>query len=175
MGNPLINSYEAAVVASQTFLASAQGKGVKIAVVDLEVSALTRKLHQGEILQHLAFHGPRTEERLCRELNLFMVEVPLIVSRESGVNDYLDRDGSRTPIEFVVLRHQATLASCAFGGHAIWWSVEAAGPEEALALLPVDDHAGGAGVVAREDDDPLHAPGPQRGHRLRHSRKEHSQ
>ncbi|MCO5169301.1 MAG: hypothetical protein M9894_23400 [Planctomycetes bacterium] len=23
-----------------------------------------------EILQHLAFHGPRTEERLCRELNL---------------------------------------------------------------------------------------------------------
>jgi aspartate--ammonia ligase len=26
--------------------------------------------------------------------------VPLIVSRESGVNDYLDRDGSRTPIEF---------------------------------------------------------------------------
>jgi aspartate--ammonia ligase len=37
---------------------------------------------------------------LCRELNLFPVEVPLIVSRESGVNDYLDRDGSRTPIEF---------------------------------------------------------------------------
>jgi aspartate--ammonia ligase len=39
-------------------------------------------------------------ERLCRELNLFPVEVPLIVSRQSGVNDYLDRDGSRTPIEF---------------------------------------------------------------------------
>ena len=39
-------------------------------------------------------------DRLCRELNLFPVEVPLIVSRESGVNDYLDRDGSRTPIEF---------------------------------------------------------------------------
>ena len=37
---------------------------------------------------------------LCRELSLFPVEVPLIVSRESGVNDYLDRDGSRTPIEF---------------------------------------------------------------------------
>ncbi len=37
---------------------------------------------------------------LCRELNLFPVEVPLIVSKESGVNDYLDRDGSRTPIEF---------------------------------------------------------------------------
>ena len=40
------------------------------------------------------------EENLCRELNLFMVQVPLIVTRESGLNDYLDRDGSRTPIEF---------------------------------------------------------------------------
>jgi aspartate--ammonia ligase len=40
------------------------------------------------------------EENLCGELNLFMVQVPLIVSRESGVNDYLDRDGSRTPVEF---------------------------------------------------------------------------
>lgn len=40
------------------------------------------------------------EENLCRELNLFMVQVPLIVTRESGVNDYLDRDGSRTPVEF---------------------------------------------------------------------------
>ena len=40
------------------------------------------------------------EDGLCRELNLFRVEVPLIVSAESGVNDYLDRDGSRTPIEF---------------------------------------------------------------------------
>jgi len=39
-------------------------------------------------------------DRLCRELNLFPVEVPLIVSRQSGVNDYLDRDGSRTPVEF---------------------------------------------------------------------------
>ena len=34
------------------------------------------------------------------------------------------------------LRHRAALASCAHGGHGIWWSVEAAGPEEALALLP---------------------------------------
>jgi aspartate--ammonia ligase len=40
------------------------------------------------------------EDNLCKELNLFRVEVPLIVDRESGVNDYLDRDGSRTPIEF---------------------------------------------------------------------------
>ncbi|MBM3319702.1 MAG: aspartate--ammonia ligase [Candidatus Eisenbacteria bacterium] len=40
------------------------------------------------------------EENLCKELNLQMVQVPLIVDRDSGVNDYLDRDGSRTPIEF---------------------------------------------------------------------------
>jgi aspartate--ammonia ligase len=40
------------------------------------------------------------EENLCEELNLQMVQVPLIVDRESGVNDYLDRDGSRTPVEF---------------------------------------------------------------------------
>jgi aspartate--ammonia ligase len=40
------------------------------------------------------------EENLCKELNLFMVQVPLIVDVRSGVNDYLDRDGSRTPIQF---------------------------------------------------------------------------
>jgi aspartate--ammonia ligase len=40
------------------------------------------------------------EENLCRALNLFMVPVPLIVSKASGVNDYLDRDGSRSPVEF---------------------------------------------------------------------------
>lgn len=40
------------------------------------------------------------EANLCKELNMQMVQVPLIVDRESGVNDYLDRDGSRTPVEF---------------------------------------------------------------------------
>jgi len=40
------------------------------------------------------------EENLCSELNLNMVQVPLIVDRDSGVNDMLDRDGSRTPVEF---------------------------------------------------------------------------
>jgi len=40
------------------------------------------------------------EENLSRELNLIRVECPLIVDKYSGVNDYLDRDGSRTPIEF---------------------------------------------------------------------------
>ncbi len=40
------------------------------------------------------------EEHLCKELNLMRVTVPLIVDVESGVNDFLDRDGSRTPIQF---------------------------------------------------------------------------
>ena len=40
------------------------------------------------------------EANLCKELNLQMVQVPLIVDKNSGVNDYLDRDGSRTPVEF---------------------------------------------------------------------------
>ncbi len=40
------------------------------------------------------------EENLCKELNLMMVQVPLIVDVESGVNDMLDRDGSRTPVQF---------------------------------------------------------------------------
>jgi aspartate--ammonia ligase len=40
------------------------------------------------------------EDNLCRELNLMMVTVPLLVDVESGVNDLLDRDGSRTPISF---------------------------------------------------------------------------
>ncbi|MHC4396676.1 MAG: aspartate--ammonia ligase [Planctomycetota bacterium] len=40
------------------------------------------------------------EENLCKQLNLIRVTVPLIVDVESGTNDYLDRDGSRTPIGF---------------------------------------------------------------------------
>jgi aspartate--ammonia ligase len=40
------------------------------------------------------------EENLSKKLNLMRVEVPLIVDVESGVNDYLDRDGSRAPIGF---------------------------------------------------------------------------
>jgi aspartate--ammonia ligase len=40
------------------------------------------------------------EDNLCRVLNLIMATVPLIVDSESGVNDFLDRDGSRTPIQF---------------------------------------------------------------------------
>jgi aspartate--ammonia ligase len=40
------------------------------------------------------------QDHLCTELNLIPVEVPLIVDVDSGVNDDLDRDGSRTPVQF---------------------------------------------------------------------------
>lgn len=51
--------------------------------------------------QRAIFEAKRyIEDNLCKELNLMMVTVPLIVERESGLNDNLDRDGSRTPVEF---------------------------------------------------------------------------
>ena len=34
------------------------------------------------------------------------------------------------------LRRRSALASCDYGGHAIWWAVEAADEEQALAQLP---------------------------------------
>ncbi len=34
------------------------------------------------------------------------------------------------------LRHRGATASCRSGGHAIWWTVDAATEEQALALLP---------------------------------------
>jgi hypothetical protein len=34
------------------------------------------------------------------------------------------------------LRHQATLASCGSGGHAIWWTVDADSEQDALRRLP---------------------------------------
>ncbi len=40
------------------------------------------------------------EENLCRALGLSMVTVPLLVPAETGINDLLDRDGSRTPVQF---------------------------------------------------------------------------
>lgn len=40
------------------------------------------------------------EDNLCKHLNLIMLTVPLIFDAESGVNDMLDRDGSRTPVQF---------------------------------------------------------------------------
>jgi len=59
-------------------------------------SLLTPKETQKAIFAVKAY----IEEHLCKELNLMMVTVPLIVDVESGVNDLLDRDGSRTPIQF---------------------------------------------------------------------------
>jgi aspartate--ammonia ligase len=59
-------------------------------------SLLTEKETQQAIFQVKRY----IEDNLCKELNLMMVEVPLIVDAESGVNDMLDRDGSRTPISF---------------------------------------------------------------------------
>ena len=34
------------------------------------------------------------------------------------------------------LRHQPTIASCVYGGHAIWWDVVAPDEAAALRLLP---------------------------------------
>ena len=34
------------------------------------------------------------------------------------------------------LRHRPTLASCRSGGHAIWWTVDAANEADALGMLP---------------------------------------
>ena len=34
------------------------------------------------------------------------------------------------------LRHGKALATCAFGGHAIFWTVDAASESQALGLLP---------------------------------------
>ena len=35
-----------------------------------------------------------------------------------------------------VLRDRTALAACSYGEHAIWWAVEAADEQQALALLP---------------------------------------
>jgi hypothetical protein len=34
------------------------------------------------------------------------------------------------------LRHRPTIASCHYGGHRIWWEVDASTEEEALGRLP---------------------------------------
>jgi hypothetical protein len=52
------------------------------------------------------------------------------------------------------LRHRATLASCAFGGHAIWWSVEATSELAALALLPTYVAARATAIRVKEVEIP---------------------
>ncbi len=59
-------------------------------------SALTPK----ETMKALYAVKSFIEKGLSEELNLQLVQVPLIVDVNSGVNDYLDRDGSRTPVSF---------------------------------------------------------------------------
>ena len=60
----------------------------------------TPLLTPNETQRALAAIKRHIEEGLCRELGLIRVEVPLIVDARTGVNDYLDRDGSRTPVSF---------------------------------------------------------------------------
>ncbi len=67
----------------------------KILPADYE-SLLTARQTMDALFAAKAF----IEEGLCRELNLMMVQVPLIVDSLSGVNDMLDRDGSRSPVGF---------------------------------------------------------------------------
>ena len=62
-------------------------------------SLLTPKETQKAILAVKGY----VEENLCKELNLMMVQVPLIVDVDSGLNDLLDRDCSRTPVQFHIL------------------------------------------------------------------------
>ncbi len=52
------------------------------------------------------------------------------------------------------LRHRATLASCAFGGHAIWWAVEATSEAGALSLLPAYVAARATATRVREVEIP---------------------
>jgi len=62
--------------------------------------AYSSALSHRETMEALFAVKSYIEEHLCRELGLMMVQVPLIVDEASGVNDYLDRDGSRGPVEF---------------------------------------------------------------------------
>lgn len=57
-------------------------------------------LNPKETMQALFAIKQYIEENLAKELNLMMVQAPLIVDAHSGMNDMLDRDGSRTPVNF---------------------------------------------------------------------------
>jgi len=58
------------------------------------------RLNPKETQQALYAAKRYIEDGLAHELNLMLVQVPLIVDEASGVNDMLDRDGSRTPVDF---------------------------------------------------------------------------
>ena len=85
------------------------------------------------------------EKGLCEELGLFRVECPLILEKASGMNDYLDRDGSRTPVEF----------KCGLGlpKRIDAQVVQAATKWKRMALKQFDCQVGeGQHSIARQDD-----------------------
>ena len=91
-----------------------------------------------------AWHGVKNyiEENLCRELNLMMVQVPLIVDRNSGVNDMLDRDGSRAPVEFpcgLGLERPIDAQAAANSGPAARWIAPQTPPPAAMAIETITD------------------------------------
>ncbi len=69
-------------------------------LVNILPNDYTPLLNSKETQQAITAVKKYIEEGLSKELNLIRVECPLIVDKNSGVNDYLDRDGSRTPIDF---------------------------------------------------------------------------
>ncbi|KAA8496871.1 Aspartate--ammonia ligase [Porphyridium purpureum] len=71
---------------------------LKQSLPDNYASLLDRKQTQ----QALFLAKRLIEEGLQRELNLMPVQVPLLVTEESGLNDTLDRDGARTPVAFTI-------------------------------------------------------------------------
>jgi hypothetical protein len=78
--------------------------------------------------------GSRTDARRARDRHAAAIPRFLLHHRHAPQDcgaAYAAFRGHGTP-----LRHQATAASCRWGGHDIWWTVEAAGADEALALLP---------------------------------------
>jgi aspartate--ammonia ligase len=92
-------------------------------------------LNPRETMQALFAAKAHIEENLCKELNLMMVQVPLIVDSLSGVNDMLDRDGSRSPVGFHI--------SNDYGKNPIDAQVvQAATKWKRMALAQFDMHAG---------------------------------
>jgi hypothetical protein len=69
-------------------------------------------------------------------------------ARECGVA-FASFAGHESP-----LRHQSALGSCDYGGHAIWWIVDALSETEALALLPFFVAARTTATRVREVDIP---------------------
>jgi aspartate--ammonia ligase len=96
----VIKKYEVKEMADKQADLAGPGIGNYDELVNILPSDYTSLLNPKETQQAITAVKNYIEEGLSRELNLIRVECPLIVDKNSGVNDYLDRDGSRTPIEF---------------------------------------------------------------------------